>query len=845
MNREFERRTERELVLNHLEHWEMPRTIVLYGPEGIGKHEFCDSLRKDFVEKRPKTVVVTIGCTPAMREDMVGVLLSIRTEVSKQARKQKCRPEFLAFDLALLEYYRQKQGEFEAEKLGDKLASLSDSVLRKLVAKSDAAFGVDYVTPAMGAAGAAAALAGAGAVGTLGVALIPVVLGALAKWGLPKLLEQVRALEAKAAYSGKPEASILRDVGGLSPEKIEKELPRLLAEDIRAFLIADGTFRLVFIFENFNRLWGGEALQIQPHRFPPDAPLQQLRRALTDALFVITDLTPAIWQEPLGDEASAVTANDICFCEFHPLSADAQRYFLLEQGITDPLLLNAITETTQGHRVWLQYLAERYQMLSADGQAVKPEQLRLSVKEIDGVLAPAPELVPPWLQEAVRRLSVCVWFDRDLFNFLVGADRGHFPIRFDVFSKMSYVQSSSDGTYAIHPVFRAPVLSSMAAQDPEQLQRLRNEVLAHLVSRSNLRSFVQASIEAYDTVWNLARGPNAAEAIAAYLKSPAFTAAFAASLGLRNWLTEHQQRLIDLQRTHERLEEAAAQLRKAYDPDEPVDYAEIFDAVWRRMRDGIVARFEYAPTRVEHEASALRASLSNRLVADMYHSLKLNGIDVPVNAIWPPAVAFGDVTHAERVRRLATVYSLIFGEIESTLDTEKFEYVTLREDLMKWHAALASPVERDDAKQLTVWNRTTYWSTFEANDAPPPPEALESVMSRFEQMLAEEEHPGARALLGLVGMGYVQPFADGADNETFGRLLMNKLLAIGGYQWVVVPSQNKEAYFAALSSACIEASDDIGAFICALLHDQSRVPGQAIASDPSASDWPDRLPSPC
>lgn len=128
------------------------------------------------------------------------------------------------------------------------------------------------------------------------------------------------------------------------------------------------------------------------------------------------------------------------------------------------------------------------------------------------------------------------------------------------------------------------------------------------------------------------------------------------------------------------------------------------------------------------------------------------------------------------------LYRLVFDDAERAMKVAEPKYATLREDLAKWNTLLVSPENKNASEGLPLWSRTQFSYTFEANIAPPPPDALESTMSRLEQMLMEEEHPGARAVLGLFGIGYIQPFAEGDTNEMLGRLLMNRLLVVGGYR---------------------------------------------------------------
>jgi Fic family protein len=70
--------------------------------------------------------------------------------------------------------------------------------------------------------------------------------------------------------------------------------------------------------------------------------------------------------------------------------------------------------------------------------------------------------------------------------------------------------------------------------------------------------------------------------------------------------------------------------------------------------------------------------------------------------------------------------------------------------------------------------------------------------------LIEREHePSARAVLGHWLVGYVHPYPDG--NGRIARLLMNVMLASGGYPWTVIRVEDRDEYLSALEAASVES----------------------------------------
>jgi Fic family protein len=74
-------------------------------------------------------------------------------------------------------------------------------------------------------------------------------------------------------------------------------------------------------------------------------------------------------------------------------------------------------------------------------------------------------------------------------------------------------------------------------------------------------------------------------------------------------------------------------------------------------------------------------------------------------------------------------------------------------------------------------------------------------MPAFFDLLREETEPSVRAGLGHFVFVYIHPYLDG--NGRMGRLLMNAMLASGGYTWTVIPVSTRDDYMASLEAASV------------------------------------------
>ena len=82
------------------------------------------------------------------------------------------------------------------------------------------------------------------------------------------------------------------------------------------------------------------------------------------------------------------------------------------------------------------------------------------------------------------------------------------------------------------------------------------------------------------------------------------------------------------------------------------------------------------------------------------------------------------------------------------------------------------------------------------------PKAVRDAMPVLFDLLKNEPHPAARAVLGHFFFVFIHPYMDG--NGRMGRFLLNVMLASGGYNWTVIPVEQRLEYMKALEKASVE-----------------------------------------
>jgi fido (protein-threonine AMPylation protein) len=78
---------------------------------------------------------------------------------------------------------------------------------------------------------------------------------------------------------------------------------------------------------------------------------------------------------------------------------------------------------------------------------------------------------------------------------------------------------------------------------------------------------------------------------------------------------------------------------------------------------------------------------------------------------------------------------------------------------------------------------------------------VRDAMPELVELLRAEPDAGVRVVLGHFMFVYIHPYMDG--NGRMGRLLMNLMLASGGYPWTVVPVERRDDYLKALEAASV------------------------------------------
>jgi len=261
--------------------------------------------------------------------------------------------------------------------------------------------------------------------------------------------------------------------------------------------------------------------------------------------------------------------------------------------------------------------------------------------------------------------------------------------------------------------------------------------------------------------------------------------------------------------------------------------------LWQEMRGPVLERFPAAPG-MPNDIEKYLAEVEEKYVTDAYHSLSIEGYRVSPELIervrsgaWNPDDDEADREHrnALAARGYWQAYQAVRKSLRKILSGENAGKVA-DEDHGTWYremfgpsvtAKILKPADLAGYRNGQVYIRRSM-------HVPPNDAAVRDCMPAFFELLAAEQEPGVRAVLGHFVFVYIHPYMDG--NGRMARFLMNAMLASGGYPWTVVPVQGRTEYMQVLEKASVgQDISAFAAFLASLVSDTMR--GEPVAAVPA------------
>ncbi len=233
--------------------------------------------------------------------------------------------------------------------------------------------------------------------------------------------------------------------------------------------------------------------------------------------------------------------------------------------------------------------------------------------------------------------------------------------------------------------------------------------------------------------------------------------------------------------------------------------------MWMNMREAVLAHFPPESSDAVDIAAYMR-SVEETYATDAYHSLSIEGYQVSKDLIervragdWAPDDFGNDRNqrNAMAAKGYWQAFQRVQGSLKRVLDGEN-PGIVAEESLSDWYRELFAPSVTAGivkAGDLAGYRNGPVFIS-QSRHVPPRGSAVKDLMPTFFQLLAEEEWAPVRVVLGHFFFVNIHPYLDG--NGRIGRFLMNVMLAAGGYPWIVIPVEKRDAYLESLETASIE-----------------------------------------
>ncbi len=255
-------------------------------------------------------------------------------------------------------------------------------------------------------------------------------------------------------------------------------------------------------------------------------------------------------------------------------------------------------------------------------------------------------------------------------------------------------------------------------------------------------------------------------------------------------------------------------------------YAMRLKLMWNAMREVVIANFPKIRN-VSFDITTYMKHLDEQYKLDAYHSLSIEGYRVTDDLIekvrsgsWEPEKNASDLEqkNAMAARGYWQAFQAVKDSIVKIIEGANAGEI-VDADHRTWYRELFAPSVIAGLLKPTdlAGYRTQQVYIRGSMHTPLNPEAVRDAIPVLFDLLKNEPEACVRAVLGHFFFVYIHPYMDG--NGRIGRFLMNTQLISGGYDWTIIPVENRTAYMAALEKASVQGDiTDFTLFISSLIH---------------------------
>lgn len=244
--------------------------------------------------------------------------------------------------------------------------------------------------------------------------------------------------------------------------------------------------------------------------------------------------------------------------------------------------------------------------------------------------------------------------------------------------------------------------------------------------------------------------------------------------------------------------------------------------MWQTMRNDVIMLFPESGNTYTDVETCIK-QIEEQYKQDAYNSLSIEGYKVTNELIekvksgeWKPEENSSDLEqkNAMAARGYWQAFQAVKTSIEKILQGGNSGKI-VSDDHRIWYRELFAPsVSIGLIRSADLAGYRTHQVYIKGSMyIPLNPDAVRDAMPVLFELLENEPNAAVRAILGHFVFVYIHPYMDG--NGRIARFIMNSQFISGGYNWTIVPVENRKEYMAALEKASING--DISDFALLLL----------------------------
>ncbi len=234
--------------------------------------------------------------------------------------------------------------------------------------------------------------------------------------------------------------------------------------------------------------------------------------------------------------------------------------------------------------------------------------------------------------------------------------------------------------------------------------------------------------------------------------------------------------------------------------------AQRIQGAWNDYSEFLSKNLDISFCQPKNDLASIKENILDNFLIDAYNSLTIEGYSITPEILEAikTDTNYNNSKDCLAAKGYKMAFNVVLENIKNNFNNSNINYLShannIKENLF---AAYVEEKIISLADIMGYRNHPVYIRG--ATHVPVSISSLGPCMQSLEACAQQNTHPIIKAILTHLFFVYIHPYSDG--NGRTSRFLMNEILATNGYNWIIVPFNQKDEYFSALDTA--SAKDDI------------------------------------